>query len=468
MKTIDQVDTQVFDKDQKAKFAAECNDKAIADLRKEYVAKLKENRDIMTAARADRDGEDGFSIMDFSKVESMKDMSHSAQVAHFQAEVDRLNIMGAVIDERDFHARLAENLSGMPDRTGDAPAYTPDQVDAIVNQNMAPQTSFSALLERQPEYQAEVLHANPLNRIGKRILMQGVKAGEILAATFKKSAGFEPQIVRSGRIEMADTRPPQLIDFLPRVPAMNGGYAWMQQAALSAENASNRAPSEKAEEASSNEIATTLTEKKVTVEKVVGLLPVTDEQLRHEPSARAFIDMFLPAELRKRVDYQAINGDGSTPNLAGFPGQTGINTHAGVSNDKILDVIVSGVGEIWTDTYKLPNLLVLSFAEYQKILNTKDSQNDYIYGDPNAQTFMTARVWGIPMVLNGAVPANTAYLFDTSDKLFVVDDGIELVYGYNSDDFEKNRQSVRVTMYCNFADVRPTSTCSLTALNNAS
>lgn len=467
MQTIDQVVTQVMTADQKTKFVKECEDKSVADLRAEYQAKLKANRDIFVAARADRDGEDKTSIVDFSKVESMKDMPESERMAHFQAETDRLNIMGAVLHGRDYYANVERNLTAMPDHTGDAPAYSPGQVDAIMRANMVPPRaeSMSDLFARQPEHKKVMAGLNPGQHFSVR--MDGVQSQEILAATFKKSDGYPAPEIRSGRVELADARPVQLIDMLPQVPALNGQYIWMQQAALSAENASNRNPSEKAEDAAAGEMDTNLTQKKVTVEKVVGILPVTNEQLRHVAGVNQFLDMFMPREIRRRVDYQAINGDGSTPNLAGFPGSTGINTYAAPSSSKILDVLVNGVGTVWVDTHEVPNLLALPWAEYQKIITTKDSQNRFLFGDPSGQRLGAAVVWGLQTVICDQIGANTGYLMNTADKLFVVDGGVELEVGLNSDDFAKGRVTYRVTIFCNFADVRPTSTCSLTALNNA-
>lgn len=472
IQSVDDVRVNFLTRDQASKLAEELRARPVAELRADLIKERRELSDVMQLAS--RSGEDGDTIYDLSNIdaEGWKDKTPAQVREDLARGNDRINIMSAVVEEKTFLNDVSNAVNraglvaegGRPVNVGApmmaAPAMTPGVAEFLGNS----ETHRAAL---------ESVGGKLKGLKGREIEFEGEQGRQFMNAIFQRSgvsnSGWAPEVVRSGRFVMADTRPIQLIEMLPTVQASGGGYKWVQEGALSAENTSNRVPRERAEGAAVEEVTLTVTEKSVSIEKLGCLLPITEEQLADEPGARSYIEMRLPQQVRQRLDYQAINGGGTSPVMQGFAGVSGINTSAAASSSKIIDVILDGIEAIYEDTYGLPNVLVGKFDLWKKILNSKDTDGQRLFGEPGSAVFTQGSVWGIPFVLHqGIAAANTAYLMNTAEKLMVLGEGVSLEYGYVSDNFAKGIITVRCVVRANFADLRPTSTCSLTALNNAS
>lgn len=467
IQSVDEVRVNTLTQDQARKFAGECREKDVATLRADMLKRRKELSDTMRLA--ERNGEDGHIIYDFSKVEGWKDKTEGERREEFSRMNDELNLMGAVVQEQTFYNDLSNSVSRL--NGANAEGGTPVRIAEPGAFSDRPR-GVAELFGSSQAYQSKIAGAERVDRAGRTVDMKDIKGRDFLNAVFQRTgvsnSGWEPQIIRSGRVVYDALRPLQLVEMLPTVQAMNGGYSWVQEGALSAESTSNRVPRERAEGAAAEELTLTVTEKDVKIQRISCFIPVTDEQLMDEPGVRAYLELRLPQQVRQRLDYQAIRGNGTAPNMQGFVGVSGINTYAAPSSSRILDVFLNAADTIWEDTYMHPDLIAVPKASHTKILLSKDSDNNYLYADPASYSMANQTLWGYRLTVNDALAANTGLMLVTAEKLLVIGEGVELTYGYVGDDFKECKVSIRCVMRANFADLRPTSTCSVTALNNAS
>lgn len=225
-----------------------------------------------------------------------------------------------------------------------------------------------------------------------------------LKTLFQTGAGWDPEDLRTGRVEMYPTRPaPHVIDVFPQTTTQNSTVLYMEETTFT------NPAAETAEGGQYPEAALQLTERSSEVRKIPVFLPVTDEQFDDEPRAEAYVQNRLPFMLRQRLDQQLLTGSGSGVNLRGLENVSGIQSQA-LGGDPIPDALYKCMRAIREDGFAEPSHVFIRPSKWETVQLQRTADGLYIWGHPSMPGART--IWGVPVVETTAVTSTKAAMGD--------------------------------------------------------
>jgi HK97 family phage major capsid protein len=271
------------------------------------------------------------------------------------------------------------------------------------------------------------------------------------------SAGWAPEVTRTGTIVPFATRPIQVADLIPQVETTQAAVQYMEESTFT------NAAAETAEAGTYPEAAVAFTEKLSAVVKIAVFLPVTDEQLEDAPQIRGYIDNRLPFMIRQRLDSQLLAGNGTTPNLRGLANVVGIQTQA-KGTDPTPDAVYKAIVKVEVTGQAVANAVLMHPNDWQNVRLLRTADGIYIWGNPSDQG--PERIWGLQVVRAQAATAGTAIVGDFANfSQLAVRRGIDVqVSNSHSTFFVEGKQAIRADMRCAFVVFRPTAFCTVTGL----
>lgn len=197
-----------------------------------------------------------------------------------------------------------------------------------------------------------------------------------------------------------------------------------------------------AEGAQKGQINIGYTPKTVALSKIAAFFKETDELLSD--------NAFLESALRNRGKFEF---DKAVENylVTTLIGTSGVQTGG---NAITFDNILAAKQDIMADTGYAPDALLINPADWATLLQTKDSNLQYLLGGPafgsygNGGYFANPKVWGLNVVESAAVPSGKAVIGAFKAGASVVTkagEGFRLdVSNCDQDDFIHNRVTVRL------------------------
>jgi HK97 family phage major capsid protein len=270
------------------------------------------------------------------------------------------------------------------------------------------------------------------------------------------SAGFAPEVTRTGRVVDFATRPLQVAELIPQTTTNQASVQYMEETTFT------NAAAETAEGGTYPEAALAFTEQTVVVRKISVFLPVTDEQLDDEPRLRGILDNRLPFMVRQRLDSQILVGNGTAPNLRGLLNVAGIQTQA-KGTDPVPDAVYKAMVLLQTVGQVQPNLVVMNPVDWQDVRLLRTADGLYIWGNPSDAG--PERIWGLQVAMAQALTANTGIVTDTNYLELVVRKGIDVqVSNSHSTFFVEGKQAIRADMRVALVAYRPSAICTVTGI----
>lgn len=390
--------------------------------------------------------------VDLSKVTSLEAKGDGATVLNeLQKLSDETSIMKAVIDEKHGLSRIRNEIAESREDDDDSPSLNLNLSWKTVGDEIVETKEFQAAFKKSGDWANRGFHAEIEGDIVDRIVSP-------MNATFKRTAGWPPEVIRSGRVVLSEQPEVQLLDLLPQIRVRGGGYKWMQESTFT------NAVAGVNEEASLPESALALAEKSTSIERVGTYIPVTDEQLQDETGARDYLQMRIPFMVRRKLSDQVLNGNGTAPNLDGLINVSGINTQAKTAQLSILDVFLKARTKVRKSAYLRPDSVLIGPDNYEAMLLKTDSDGRYLFGGPTAAR--PPAIWGIGIVESDDIAANTAFMgaFRTQCAM-LIGRNLSVDVGMVNDDFIRNKQTFRAYLRTNVVMFRPKAFCKITALN---
>lgn len=269
------------------------------------------------------------------------------------------------------------------------------------------------------------------------------------------SAGFAPDIMRTGRVAPSAQTRFDLLDFVPTFPTNQNAVNYMEETTFT-----NNA-AEKTQGAVAGEAALVWTERTQPVQTVAVFVPVSEEQLADVPQVEALINERLAYMVRRRVASQGINGNGSSPNLLGVLNKSGIQTQAR-GTLPIYDAIYYAIDLVEEYDDMTVTALVINNRDVRDVVLTTTTHGEPVFA-PYAQA-VPMSVFGVPIVKSGQIAENTALVGDFRWAGFYARSGLDLQIGYNADDFTKHQRSIKCVLRCAWVWERPKAFCSITSI----
>lgn len=235
---------------------------------------------------------------------------------------------------------------------------------------------------------------------------------ELRAVTDLTTTSAQVQAQRLGRVgqDFLDRRT-YLLDLLPVISVPVGSVEYLQDASPLADMANKAA--ETSEGSAKPQAGVTLqlvTEPTATMAVWSNL---TRQSLADAPDiARGFLDGRMRYAIKRRSDSQAINGNGTAPNLKGLANRTGIVTYAPASAEDRAMSIRHGI-KLGEDAEAVYEIIVMNPADAEIFDLTNYASAGLHANQSDGLASAGARTaWGLTQVRSTAIAAGTALLID--------------------------------------------------------
>ena len=408
---------------------------------------LKEAEGKLAAKQAELKGifDEAGPELDMSKVKSVAGGDRQAVLEHIRA-------LNAELDELGAKAGELREIQAAADRAARIPGQR-ESGDGSDTKGAGDKH------ERELKSIGELFTASNAFKLKQRGQTSGpVSSVDVeLKTLMTTSAGWAPEVTRTGRIAEYAYRPVQILDLIPQTTTGQAAVQYME------ETTSMNAAAEVAEGGTYAESALALTEMTSNVRKIATFLPVTDEQLEDEPQARGLINNRLPLFVRLRLDGQVVNGNGTAPNLRGFLNVVGIQTQA-KATDTAPDAVYKALTKIRVTGRATPGSVIMHPTDWQGIRLLKDSTGQYIWGSPTEAG--PERIWGLPVAQSDVIAQGTALAgdFATHTEL-AMRRGIDVqISNSHGTFFVEGKQAIRADVRCALVVYRPAALCTVTGL----
>jgi HK97 family phage major capsid protein len=200
------------------------------------------------------------------------------------------------------------------------------------------------------------------------------------------------------------------------------------------------------------------------VETIAHIIPITRRAAADAPQVRQMVDAFLLYGLAEEEEDQILNGNGTSPNLRGILNVSGISTVGSAGTD--IDAVVDAVRTVRAERRR-PTALVVHPNDWYStgFLLAKDSNGNYLLGDPRASIDQLNTLWGLRVVVTEAMTENTALVGDFSQAV-VADRQQAALYMTDShkDWFARNLLAILAEERLGFGLLDPKAMCTITAV----
>lgn len=223
------------------------------------------------------------------------------------------------------------------------------------------------------------------------------------------SGGAFIQKDRLGRIgqDFLDRRT-FLLDLLPRIPISTGAVEYVQDKSPLADMA-NKAI-EVAEASAKPQAGITLEVVTEAAATIAAWVNITRQVAADAPQVAGYLDGRLRYGVKRRSDGQAINGNGTAPNLRGLLNRTGINAYTATGPETAAVSIRKAITMMEQDE-TVPEIVVLNPADAE-VFDLTNLTSAGLHAVPNVAGPSATTAWGLTQVRSTAIASGTALLID--------------------------------------------------------
>ena len=137
---------------------------------------------------------------------------------------------------------------------------------------------------------------------------------------------------------------------------------------------------------------------------------ITRQSAEDNKQVMSYLDGRLRYSLKRRTDLQIIRGDGSSPNLLGLNGRTGILTYAPGSTEARYKSIRHAI-RLMEDVESVPEIIVLNPADAE-LFDLSNETSAGIHAVLDASQAGPRSAWGLTQVRSTAIASGQALLID--------------------------------------------------------
>jgi HK97 family phage major capsid protein len=194
------------------------------------------------------------------------------------------------------------------------------------------------------------------------------------------------------------------------------------------------------------------------VKTIAEWVPVTKRALADVAQLEGLINDQLSADVAEAEENQLLNGDGSGENFTGIANTSGIQTQAFATD--IFTSVRKGITKLRTVGRVNPTAILMNPADAESVDLTKDGNNQYYYGGPQALGQRT--LWGVPVIESESQTAGFVTLGDfTKAVVWDREQTTVTMTDSHSDFFVRNLVAVLAEERLAFGVTRPTAFCTV-------
>lgn len=213
-----------------------------------------------------------------------------------------------------------------------------------------------------------------------------------------------------------------LTDVLPHLNTTQNAIEYVQDKTPLADLADK--PAETAEGSTKPQAGITTAVINEVCQTIPAWVNITRQAATDIPMIQSYLDGRLRYALKRRVDKQAINGDGNSPNLKGLVNRSGIVTNAPGSAEARYITIRHTI-KLMEDNEAVPEIIVMNPADAELFdLSNSTTAGLHAVNDLTANVMTTAQqvdagdpvvrrtAWGLLQVRSTAIASGTALVLD--------------------------------------------------------
>jgi len=255
---------------------------------------------------------------------------------------------------------------------------------------------------------------------------------------------------------------PRVLDFFNIVPTSAGSVRVASLTSITNNAAAHAASGTVAGTPSKGETDFTWIGKDQVVATVAHFVKASRDILADSNRLEAFIGQkLLQGAMRKATNY-IFNGDDS--NVGQFDGFDNYSVQtestSGVSNINRLALGIAKLANAPDGNEYTANAIFMNPADWAT-MQTSQSTSGYLLGSPGSN--LNSTIWGVPVVMSGAVPSGYAYVGDFSQWDVYQREEMDIyVTDSDSDDFKKNIITILGEVRMTLGTMYPSSVCKVT------
>lgn len=136
------------------------------------------------------------------------------------------------------------------------------------------------------------------------------------------------------------------------------------------------------------------------VQVIAHWMKITKQLAADQAALAAYINSRMADGVRNRVEAEIINGDGTSPNLAGLL-KAGSHTVLDATGT-VIDTIAKAIATVEANGYA-PSAVLMNPMDWADVALSKDKNGNYLLG--GAGTADAKRIWGLPVAVSNSVPS---------------------------------------------------------------
>ena len=258
-----------------------------------------------------------------------------------------------------------------------------------------------------------------------------------------------------------------LLDLLPVIPTNSDLVDWVTGAFTNAAAPTLEATATTGTSGTKPESSMAFAVVSQPVQSIPHWVPLTTRAMADAPQLEAIINGELLAGLRRVLEAQCANGNGTAPNLLGIMNTPSVQTTA--AGATIADAFFTAQMLVRTTGFVAPTANVMHASAWSAIRLAREnaatgSLGGYIMGPPS-QTGANM-LWGLPVALNEGLPANQGLVGDFTAQSIALYEraGPAVSTGWINDQFIRNIVTILAELRACLAVKRPLSFCKVTGL----
>ncbi len=199
------------------------------------------------------------------------------------------------------------------------------------------------------------------------------------------------------------------------------------------------------------ESSLTFTQASAPVEVIAHWIPITRQALDDVPQLQSYVEGRLLDGLVREENDQLLNGDGTSPNISGILDQSGLQNldqtyftgaavqNAGAGGPENFNRILRSKTLIMTTGDSMATFVVMNPTDWETLVTTADTTDNYFGPGPFASNGGVQRVWGLDVVLTEDKTAGSYLVGDgTAAQVWDRWDARILIADQHSDFFVRN------------------------------
>lgn len=324
----------------------------------------------------------------------------------------QLDQLGNIIDEKieKANGQVLENANGKIDSVlkGEISNLTQKFNERMDDIEVNNKKNFDSLVSQKED---KSFRGGLIKSISEGAL-ESLKNGSARSASFEVKADMTMNADFSGEVVPADRVPGYKFDPVRSVHIRNlipQGSTSSDVVRFIKESAYTDGSAPKAEGATLGQSDFTMTADNNTVEKIGAYLRISEEMLADTPQLTSYLSNRVPSKLLAKEDDQILNGNGTSPNLAGitvdaadFDESSSAAFYQSVDSANEFDVLVAALNQLALSEYQADKI-ILHPTDFHKILLLKDTQNNYL--KDQVYSGLQPSFMGVPVVINTAIGA---------------------------------------------------------------